>query len=154
LATDVWTHLAETFDGSVLRLYVNGALAGSVAQAGTLSTSIDPLQIGGDSIFGQQFAGVIDEVRVYNVALTPTQIQTDMNSPLGQSLPIVGLSSAALDFGANPTGTTSSPQTVVLTNIGGVPLNIGSIVVSGFNSLDFAQQTTCGPTVDPAGSCS
>src|SRR5262249_21743979 len=78
LATDVWTHLAETFDGSVLRLYVNGALAGSVAQAGTLSTSIDPLQIGGDSIFGQQFAGVIDEVRVYNVALTPTQIQTDM----------------------------------------------------------------------------
>ena len=35
------------------------------------------MQIGGDSIYGQFFAGLIDEVRVYNVALTAAQIQTD-----------------------------------------------------------------------------
>ena len=40
------------------------------------------MQIGGDSIYGQYFQGTIDEVRVYNVALTPAQIQTDMNTPI------------------------------------------------------------------------
>jgi hypothetical protein len=35
------------------------------------------LQFGGDSIYGQYFAGLIDEVRIYNTALTAAQIQTD-----------------------------------------------------------------------------
>src|SRR6185503_19840925 len=51
-----------------------------------------PLQIGGDSIFGQHFAGMIDEVRVYNVALTQVQIQSDMNTAIpspGGSTPAV-----------------------------------------------------------------
>ena len=49
-----------------------------------LRTSTDQLQIGGDSLNGNQyFAGTIDEVRVYNVALTPLQIQSDMNRPIG-----------------------------------------------------------------------
>ena len=41
-----------------------------------------PLQIGGDALFGQYFAGLIDEVRVYNVALTQAQIQADMTTPI------------------------------------------------------------------------
>ena len=42
----------------------------------------NPLQIGGDSLYGQFFQGTIDEVRIYNVALTAAQIQTDMNTPV------------------------------------------------------------------------
>ena len=38
--------------------------------------------IGGDTFYGQYFAGRIDEVRVYNRALTPAEIQTDMNTPV------------------------------------------------------------------------
>ena len=49
----------------------------STAHTGNISTSTNPLQIGGDSIYGQFFAGMIDEVRVYNAALTAAQIQTD-----------------------------------------------------------------------------
>ena len=49
---------------------------------GAIATSTNPLQIGGDSIYGQFFAGLIDEVRVYNVALTAAQIQTDMATPV------------------------------------------------------------------------
>ena len=41
------------------------------------------MQIGGDSIYGQFFAGLIDEVRVYNVALTAAQIQTDEATSIG-----------------------------------------------------------------------
>ena len=48
-------------------------------------TSTNPLQIGGDSIYGQFFQGTIDEVRVYNVALTAAQIQADMNTPIART---------------------------------------------------------------------
>ena len=47
---------------------------------GAITTSTNPLQIGGDSIYGQYFAGLIDNVRVYNVALTAAQIQTDQTT--------------------------------------------------------------------------
>src|SRR5262249_33810587 len=52
---------------------------------GALLTSSNALEIGGDSIFGQFFAGVIDEVRIYNVALSATQIQSDMQAAIGDS---------------------------------------------------------------------
>jgi chitodextrinase len=80
---NTWTHLATTYDGATLRLYVNGVEVASRAQAGSMATSTDPLQIGGDGIYGQYFQGMIDEVRVYNVALTAAQIQSDMNTPIG-----------------------------------------------------------------------
>jgi hypothetical protein len=82
LTKSTWTHLAETYDGSTLRLYVNGTQVASTAHTGAIATSTNPLQIGGDSLYSQFFAGLIDEVRVYNVALTAAQIQTDMASPI------------------------------------------------------------------------
>jgi hypothetical protein len=42
------------------------------------ATSANPLQIGGDSLFGQYFSGTIDEVRVYSSALSAAQVQADM----------------------------------------------------------------------------
>ena len=77
LTTNTWAFLTETYDGSTLRLYVNGTQVASTAHTGAITTSTNPLQIGGDSLYGQYFAGLIDNVRVYNVALTAAQIQTD-----------------------------------------------------------------------------
>ncbi len=77
-----WTHLAATYDGTTTRLYVNGTQVSSQAQTGAMAASTNPLQIGGDSLYGQFFQGTIDEVRIYNVALTAAQIQTDMNAPI------------------------------------------------------------------------
>ena len=79
LTANTWAFLTETYDGSTLRLYVNGTQVASTAHTGAISTSTNPLQIGGDSIYGQYFAGLIDNVRVYNVALTAAQIQTDQS---------------------------------------------------------------------------
>jgi hypothetical protein len=81
LALNTWTHLATTYDGSTLRLYVNGTQVSSTAKTGAILTSANPLQIGGDSLYGQHFAGRIDEVRVYGTALSATEVQTDMNTP-------------------------------------------------------------------------
>jgi hypothetical protein len=80
LAPNIWTHLAVTYDGATLRLYVNGTQVAARAQTGLIQTSTNPLSVGGDSIYGQFFQGAIDEVRVYNTALTPAQVQADMNT--------------------------------------------------------------------------
>jgi chitodextrinase len=83
LTAGTWAHLATTYDGANLRLYVNGTLAATVAKTGTIATSSNPLQIGGDSLYNQFFNGTIDDVRVYNAALTAAEIQTDMTTPVG-----------------------------------------------------------------------
>jgi Concanavalin A-like lectin/glucanases superfamily len=82
LPLNAWSHLAATYDGSMLRLFVNGAQVASTAYTGSLSTSTSPLRIGGNSGFGEYFAGVIDEVRVYGRVLTPAEIAADMTTPV------------------------------------------------------------------------
>jgi hypothetical protein len=83
LTVNTWTHLAVTYDGSVLALYRNGTQVATLLQSGPILTSTGALRIGGNTIWPEWFAGLIDEVRVYNRALTQTQIQADMNTPLG-----------------------------------------------------------------------
>ena len=83
LPLTVWSHLAATFDGVVVRLFVNGVQVGSLAASGSMAASTGPLRIGGNSVWGEWFAGVIDEVRVYDRALSPAEIQQDMQTPVG-----------------------------------------------------------------------
>ena len=153
LPVNSWSHLALTFDGSVLRLYVNGIQAGTQAFTGSMATSANPLQIGGDSLYGQFYNGLIDEVRVYNIALTPTQIQSDMNSPLGTTFPVASLNPASLNFGSVSTGTASTPQNVTLSNPGGVALSISGISITGANSPDFSQSNDCPASLAISASC-
>ncbi|HJV66231.1 MAG TPA: Ig-like domain-containing protein [Geomonas sp.] len=82
LTANTWAHLAVTYDGSTVRLYVNGALVSSRSMSGTIGSSTYPLQIGGDSLYGEWFSGKIDEVRVFNVPRSQSQIQSDMQTPL------------------------------------------------------------------------
>ena len=77
-----WSHLAATYDGAVLRLYVNGNQVASRSQTGSIATSTGNLTLGGDSTFGQYWNGRIDEVRVYPRALTPSEIALDMDAPV------------------------------------------------------------------------
>ncbi|MFO0891139.1 MAG: Ig-like domain-containing protein [Isosphaeraceae bacterium] len=90
LSTTAWTHLAMTYDGSTLRLYVNATLKTSTAVTGSIATSANPLRIGGNSVWGEYFRGSIDEVRIYDVALSQSSIQIDMNTAVtttGDSTP-------------------------------------------------------------------
>ena len=59
----------------------------STAHTGSIATSTNALQIGGDSLYGQYFAGMIDEVRVYNTAVTAAQIQADQAAPVTSGPP-------------------------------------------------------------------
>src|SRR5882672_9206645 len=87
LAVNAWTHLAATFDGATVRLFVNGVQVASQAQTTALASTTGTLQIGGDSYPNEFFAGRIDEVRIYNRALSAAEIQTDMNTAVGGTPP-------------------------------------------------------------------
>src|SRR5262249_1282405 len=65
--------------------YVNGALVATTARTGAIAVSTNQLQIGGDQFYGQNFQGLIDEVRVYNRALTLAEGQNDRITPIGNS---------------------------------------------------------------------
>jgi hypothetical protein len=109
LPLNTWSHLAVTYDGSQLRLYVNGALVGTKSQSGTIPVSSGPLRIGGNSIWGEWFKGAIDEVRVYDRAVTPAEILADMASPVGAVRPsppavLVGDQQVETDVNPSPAG--------------------------------------------------
>ena len=83
LGLSSWTHLATTYDGAVLRLFVNGTQVGSANVTGAYPNSAGPLQIGGNRVWPEWFQGQIDDLRVYNRALSAAELQSDMNSPVG-----------------------------------------------------------------------
>ena len=85
--TGAWTHLAATYDGATMRLFVGGVQVATRAQPGAILSSTGALRIGGNAVWPEWFQGLIDEVRVYNRALTPAQIQTDMTTPIGGPAP-------------------------------------------------------------------
>ena len=81
LPVNVWSHLAATFDGKTVKLYINGELVASQPQGTPLTTSTGTFQIGGSS-YGEFFNGWLDEIRIYNRALSAAEIQSTMNAPL------------------------------------------------------------------------
>jgi glucose/arabinose dehydrogenase len=82
VAAQQFYHLACTWDGSQLRLYINGVLNRSVSQTITPASNSSPLFIGQYGGGVDRLDGVIDEVRIYGVALSQAQIQSDMNTPV------------------------------------------------------------------------
>ncbi len=87
LPKNSWTYVTASYDGALLRLYVNGAQVSSTPVVGSLVNSADPLRIGADLTWGEYFQGRIDDVRVYNRALSGAEIQTDMATAIGGSPP-------------------------------------------------------------------
>jgi Ca2+-binding RTX toxin-like protein len=75
VAEDMWTHLAATYDGTSLKIYVNGAVVGSASPYTLGNPNNADLVIGATAdTFGDQFPGKIDDVRVYRSALTDAEI--------------------------------------------------------------------------------
>lgn len=78
-----WQHIAGTWDGTTWKIYQNGELAGSGAWAGPLVSSSSPVTIGSNSEFNTtKFGGIIDELRVWNVARSQAEIQEAMSHEL------------------------------------------------------------------------
>jgi hypothetical protein len=86
LQTGVWYHIAATYDGSQMRIFVNGQLTASRPVSTTISTSSQHLTLGYNTILGNPFDGMMDETRISKVArytssFTPsTRFTSDSNT--------------------------------------------------------------------------
>ncbi len=80
LSPNTWYHIAGTWDGSTIKVYVNGILDGSVACVGNFVTTAEPFKIGGGLSNGTEyFSGKIHGVRFWNFAKTESEIAVDRN---------------------------------------------------------------------------
>jgi len=79
LGANTWYHLAATYDGDVLRAYRDGLLITSnSAPSGTPNAEGNSLKLGKHAAAAQYFTGTVDNVRVYDRALTEEEIQQAM----------------------------------------------------------------------------
>jgi hypothetical protein len=125
-----WVHAAAVYDGSMMRLYQNGELIGSTSKTGTITQSNDQVWIGGNPPLAtdRPFAGSIDEMYIFNQALTTQQIYD-----------IAGLASPPPSPIPTPTPTGSGaaePFSTVTVNSGDRGRTaIGDINNDGFNDI-------------------
>ena len=70
---NTWTHIIWTYDGIVIKQYINGVNTDTFNHSGLISTTSNHLQIGGYP--AQFFNGAIDEVKIYNRALSEDEIE-------------------------------------------------------------------------------
>jgi hypothetical protein len=76
-----WTHAACTYDGANLIIYVDGVALTNVALAGAIDTTgVIGSAIGSHAPFGENFVGLIDNLRVWRVARSPQQICQDAHA--------------------------------------------------------------------------
>ena len=73
-----WYHVCYTAKQGEMKIYIDGELTGTTAiPKGEFGTNANALRVGGQG-GGTGFEGIIDEVAVYSVALTPEEIKQDM----------------------------------------------------------------------------
>ena len=70
-----WTHVVGVYDGSQLKLFMDGELVNSTSAIGSIDESSGNQQIGRYQGGGYNFQGKIQEVRLYNRPLTDSEVQ-------------------------------------------------------------------------------
>lgn len=91
LQDDHWHYICATFDGAMVRLYIDGQLNTGVSCMGQVSPNTNPVLI------GQGVQGLVRRVRVYNVALPATDVLNNM-----YETPTAGTLAGDFDFSVNP----------------------------------------------------
>jgi Concanavalin A-like lectin/glucanases superfamily len=78
-----WYFITATFDGNTIKLYMNGTLIKTELKPGRMNINSESLKFGaraGGGIYNQWFSGIIDDIAIYNRALTQQEITALYNS--------------------------------------------------------------------------
>jgi len=79
LPLNEWVYIAGTYDGTDLKLYINGVLDGTMTAPGTIRDATRDLSIGnGNLTLDRPVDGIIDEAALYDIALTQDEIREVM----------------------------------------------------------------------------
>ncbi len=82
-----WHHIAGTYDGTTLRIYIDGAELNTTSHSGSIETNAYPVNIGRNSeITSRRFNGVIDKVRIYNETLDESELNQPNAAPPGSAV--------------------------------------------------------------------
>lgn len=140
-----WYHVAATANSSGLRIYVNGQLAASNATAYGSPNTASAFSIGAYS--SEYFSGVVDKVRVSNIARSADEIRQSYESGL-RSYPITIEFGASLDSGNLITGSGDTSFTIDATTRGlstkgsKIYANEKIIVRENYNGTEYIAQAS------------
>ncbi|MEM1085023.1 MAG: Ig-like domain-containing protein, partial [Verrucomicrobiota bacterium] len=102
LTLNQWNHVVASYDGSTMKVYVNGAEEASMSKTGDITDANVPVGLGNQPTGSgnRGMFGLLDDVRLYGRSLTPTEI-TDLANPPNQP-PTVVINSPSNGASANP----------------------------------------------------
>ena len=138
-----WNHVVGTYDGSEMKIYVDGTLTGAQSASGGITTNTNPLSIGYQPGTREYFSGIIDEVRIYNRALTADEIKASYEAYQTLSPPKLTLEKSL----SSSVITVSDPITITVRvdNTGGDAMNVkitdmipqGFALISGTSTQEY-----------------
>jgi hypothetical protein len=134
---------SETITGSDAASFIKSATTcgATLAAAATCTVSVE---------FSPTSTGALSSsLSIADNAGTSPQAVSLSGSGTSGSSPVVSLSPSSLTFASQNVGSTSTAQSVTLSNSGHAPLSITSIAASG----DFAETNTCGTSVAAGANC-
>lgn len=162
LTVGTWQHVAATYDGQMMRIYVDGNEVIGVPQSGTVDPTEDPVVIGRNEVYhGFAWDGKIDEVELFNRALSRSEIlaiynagsagkclpsQTPTPTPSATPTPVEGadLAISKTDGVTNVTPGGQTTYTIVVTNNGPSPV-VDAVVTDIFAPGVTVTNWTCLP---------
>ncbi|MES1217779.1 MAG: LamG-like jellyroll fold domain-containing protein [Bacteroidota bacterium] len=77
-----WHHLAVTYNGSTITLYVDGISVATSSWTGSIPSNAGYLRLGSSYGNNLLYAGTLDEVRIWNIVRTPAEISANMNTEI------------------------------------------------------------------------
>jgi uncharacterized protein YjdB len=128
----------------------NIAISGDFSQTTTCGTS---LAVSAQCTISIRFTPTAIGIRTGQVTITDNASGSPQVVSLKGTGTAVLLSVKKLTFPVTGVGSSSAPQTVMLTNVGSVSLSISKVVTGGLNSTDFIPSNGCGSSVAAGASC-
>jgi hypothetical protein len=95
-----WSHIAGTYDGETLRSWVNGEISGEGDLPGEAGATVANLRWSNDCCGGRMYDGILDELIIFNRALTEDEMQAVMNDGVEAALSVEPSGKLATRWGA------------------------------------------------------
>ncbi len=138
---NTWMHIAATYDGATIRMYVNGVQENFLAAAFTIGTNALALGVGAQGDGASKFSGSMDEARVYNRALSAAEILAlatntrTITATAGEHGLISPNGAVSVNFGANQTFTITPDPGYHVADVLADGVSVGAVPTYQFTNV-------------------